>query len=162
MELWDAYDSDFNKIEGMTLVRGKKIPNGVFHLVCDILVKHTDGTYLLMKRDPRKHFGGMWEATAGGSALKGETPFECAVRELREETGIACGNLTEAGRVVNDDNHSIYAEFFCTTDCDKESIVLQQGETSDYKWVSRDELLNMTDDELVTKRMQKFMAEFEF
>ncbi len=67
MELWDAYDSDFNHIEGMTLIRGESIPDGLFHLVCDTIVKHSDGTYLLMKRDPRKHLGGMWEATACGA-----------------------------------------------------------------------------------------------
>ena len=54
MELWDAYNSSFEKIEGMTLVREEqdKIPAGVYHLVCEVLVKHVDGTYLLMKRDP--------------------------------------------------------------------------------------------------------------
>ena len=88
MEIWDAYDSDFNIIEGMTLIRGEEnsIPDGIYHLVCTILVKHTDGTYLLMKRDLSKTYPGMWEATAGGSALKGEDPLTCAFRELREET----------------------------------------------------------------------------
>lgn len=102
MELWDAYDAEFNKIWGMTLVReeAEKIPPGVFHLVCDIIVKHTDGTWLLMQRDPRKPWGGMWEATAGGSALKGEAPLECALRELREETGIIAAGLTEVGRMI--------------------------------------------------------------
>ena len=94
MELWDAYDADFHRIEGKTLIRGEPVPEGIFHLVCDVLVKHTDGTFLLMQRAPGKHFGGMWEATAGGSALAGETPLECASRELREETGMTfplCG-----------------------------------------------------------------------
>ena len=84
MELWDAYDKDFQKIAGKTLVRGELIPQGLYHLVCDIIVRHADGAYLLMQRDPRKPWGGMWEATAGGSALAGETPLECAARELRE------------------------------------------------------------------------------
>ena len=88
MELWDAYDSGFRRIEGQTLVRGEPIPAGLYHLVSDILVRHRDGTYLLMRRDPRKHYGGLWEATAGGSALRGETALDCARRELGEETGV--------------------------------------------------------------------------
>ena len=90
MELWDAYTADFKKIDGMTLVRGEEesIPEGVYHLVCHVLVQHTDGTYLLMQRDARKAYPLMWEATAGGSALRGETAIESAFRELREETGI--------------------------------------------------------------------------
>ena len=62
----------------MTLIRGEAIPDGFYHLVSDIIVKHVDGTYLLMQRDIRKNYGGMWEATAGGSALKGEGPLACA------------------------------------------------------------------------------------
>lgn len=161
MELWDAYDSSLIKIENVTLVRGETIPKDMFHLVCDILVKHTDGTFLLMKRDPQKHFRGMWEATAGGSALVGETPLQCAVRELREETGILSTDLVEVGREVSNRTHSVYVEFLCITDWKKDKISLQKGETVDYKWVSRKELLAMNKDELVTERMQKYIDELK-
>ncbi|MDE7390731.1 MAG: NUDIX hydrolase [Lachnospiraceae bacterium] len=161
MELWDAYDEDLNKIKNMALIRGERIPNGIFHLVCDIIVKHTDESYLLMQRDSRKNFGGMWEATAGGSALQNETPLQCAIRELREETGIYAGDLIEVGRVIDYSNNSIYVEFLCITNCDKDSVTLQPGETVAYKWVSKDELVAMKKDELVTERMQKFIEELQ-
>ncbi len=161
MEIWDAYDGNFKKIPNVELVRGTVIPDGIFHLVCDVIVRHIGGEYLLMRRDKRKHFGGMWEATAGGSALKGETPLECAIRELREETGIVSNNLTEVGQVVSSENHSIYVEFLCVTDCDKNGIVLQEGETDAYKWVSRSDLLSMKNDELLTERMQKYIDELQ-
>lgn len=51
MEIWDAYDKDFNKIPDVTLIRDEEIPSGMFHLVCDVIVKHTDGSYLLMQRE---------------------------------------------------------------------------------------------------------------
>ena len=159
MEKWDAYDAQLNKIENMTLVRGEKRPKGVFHLVCDILVKHVDGTYLLMQRDFKKHYGGMWEATAGGSALQGENPLTCAKRELREETGIVASDLTEVGRVVDSETGAIFVEFLCITDCRKDAIVLQDGETVAYKWVTQKELVNMKNDQLVTERMQQFIEE---
>ena len=87
-ELWDAYNKNFNKIENKTLIRGESIPDGAYHLVSEIVVKHTDGSYLLMQRDFRKHHGGKWELTAGGSALQGEDELEAAVRELKEEDSI--------------------------------------------------------------------------
>lgn len=161
MELWDAYDAQFNKIEGRTLVRGKLIPEGLFHLVCDVIVRHTDGSYLLMQRDPRKPWGGMWEATAGGSALAGETPLVCALRELREETGIIAAGLTEVGVVISEETRSIYVEFLCVTDWDKKAVTLQEGETVAFRWVSRDELLSMKRDQLVTERMQRFIEELK-
>lgn len=159
MELWDAYDKAFHRMEDMTLIRGENIPDGLFHLVCDIIVRHTDGSYLLMQRDPRKNFGSMWEATAGGSALQGETPLECARRELWEETGIDATDLVSVGQITSHD--TIYMEFICITDCDKGSITLQAGETVAYKWVSREELLAMKKSELVTRRMQKFLVELQ-
>lgn len=157
MEEWDAYDMNFNRIPGKTLVRGEPVPDGLYHLVCDVLVRHTDGTYLLMRRDLRKHYGSMWEATAGGSALKGETPYQCARRELREETGIRSDELTELGRVVS--GNSVYVEYLCVTDCDKDGIILQEGETIDHRWVSAEELRSIGRDELVTDRMQAFVPE---
>ncbi|MBO4889006.1 MAG: NUDIX hydrolase [Firmicutes bacterium] len=159
MELWDAYDAQFHKVEGITLVRGEAVPEGLFHLVTDILVKHTDGSYLLMQRDRRKNFGGMWEATAGGSALKGESALECALRELQEETGIVSDHLDEVGRVIGRD--TVYVEYLCVTDCTKDSIRLQEGETIAYRWVSQSELLAMTKNELITERMQQFIEELK-
>ena len=159
IEIWDAYDKQFCKIENVQLVRGEAIPEGMYHLVCDIIVKYTDGTYLLMKRDYKKHFGGMWELTAGGSALMNETPIECATRELSEETGIESGNLKEIGRIVHDGHRSLYVEYLCITDCDKNSVTLQEGETIDYKWVDRNELLEMGPDALASVRTLELVKE---
>lgn len=159
MEIWDAYDSDFNRIEGVSLVRGEPIPEGCFHLVCDVIVRHADGSYLLMQRDPEKDLGGMWEATAGGSALRGEGPLACAIRELREETGILSRDMTELGQVRHNGQRTFYVEYLCVTDVDKNSIVLQEGETVAYRWVTRDELMRMTREQLATHRVQNFIAE---
>lgn len=38
-------------------------------IACDVIVKHTGGDNLLVQRDSRKHYGGMWEAAAGGPAV---------------------------------------------------------------------------------------------
>ena len=140
MEIWDAYLPN-GILAGCDLVRGEPIPNGLYHLVSEILVRHTDGDYLLMQRDFRKpNYGGYFEATAGGSALKGEDAYFCAKRELREETGIDAGTLTNIGRFVSHD--TIYENFLCVTDCDKSSVKLQEGETVSYKWISEAEFID--------------------
>lgn len=161
MEFWDAYDRTLNKIPGVRLVRGEPIPDGIFHLVCDVLVRHVDGSYLLMQRDEKKQFCGMWEATAGGSALMGETPLECALRELREETGIRAAFLKEVGMVTDTAGHAIYVEYLCETDWEKNRVTLQPGETMDFRWVSVEQLLAMKKSELLTERMQHFIEELQ-
>ena len=161
MELWDSYDKQGNRIQGETLVRGEPVPEGRFHLVCEILVRHRDGTYLLMRRDPRKHYGGLWEATAGGSALQGETALDCALRELWEETGIRAETLTELGAVVHQARRTIYVEFLCETDWDKSAVTLQAGETVAFRWITGEELRALKKTELVTTRMQVFLPELQ-
>ncbi len=158
-ELWDAYDNEFNKIKDVTLVRGEPIPNKIYHLVCEIIVKHIDGTYLLMQRAFEKHCGGCWELTAGGSALQGEPPVECAIRELREETGVVSTEMKELGRIVHDGHHSLYVEYLCVTDCDKSSIILQKGETVNYRWIDKNSLLEMREDELASTRTMELIKE---
>lgn len=103
MELWDGYFRD-GTLAGVDLVRGEPIPEGLYHLVCEILVRHVDGDFLLMQRDVRKpNWGGYYEATAGGSALKGEDKLTCAKRELLEETGITAQELCEIGCFLSHD-----------------------------------------------------------
>lgn len=159
MELWDAYDKNFNKIEGMALVRGEEdsIPKGVYHMVVFILVRHTDGQYLIMQRDACKAYPLMWEATAGGSVLQGETALEGALRELREETGIHADTLEEKMRYVKDDTRCVHVAYLCVTDCDKESIILQEGETCAYKWVDKEYILAMPDDEILAHTTRQYI-----
>lgn len=158
MEIWNAYDEHLNRIDGVTLIRGEPVPEGLYHLVSEILVRHVDRSFLLMQRDQRKHLGGMWEASAGGSALQGERALDCALRELKEETGLT-GKLTHLGWIVDRKRHTIYAEYLCETDIDKDGILLQEGETTDYRWISAEELKRMPREELATYRVQTLMEE---
>ena len=155
MEIWDVYFFD-GTLAGQDLIRGEPIPDGLYHLVSEILVRHTDGDYLLMQRDPRKpNYGGSFEATAGGSALKGEDSLTCATRELMEETGIVTGTLTNIGRFVS--HNTIYETFLCVADCDKNSVTLQEGETVSYKWISEAEFVDFVNsDAMIDVQYQRY------
>jgi len=141
MELWDAYDRYGNKTGG-TLVRGEVVPEGQYHLVCGILVRHADGDYLLMRRDLSKTaWAGYFEASLGGAVQKGETLLEGAFRELQEESGIIADKLIPyyAAR----DQNTLYGAFICETNWPKDRITLQPRETMEYRWVSRGEIIRM-------------------
>jgi len=49
MEIWDAYNDKREKI-GQYLVRGERIPAGLYHLCVNVIVRHEDGDILFMKR----------------------------------------------------------------------------------------------------------------
>lgn len=139
-EIWDLYHPDGTPA-GRDMRRGEPIPEGLCHLVCEVLVRHTDGDYLLMRRSLAKNlFPGFWEATAGGSALKGEDAVACIRRELREETGIEAENFELIAReVIRSD--TIFFTWLCVTDWDKTAITLLEGETDDFRWVSEEEFI---------------------
>ena len=109
---------------------------------------HKDGTYLLTKRSDLKDvYPGYWEASAGGSALSGETPQQAALRELSEETGLVPDALELTGILFKDSSRGMYYSYIARVSCDKDSIVLQEGETTDYKWVGKEGFLAYVDSE---------------
>ncbi len=146
MELWDGYNAD-KILAGRDIVRGEEPPTDLYHWVADVIVQHTDGTYLVMQRDPNKPLGGgMWEIGAGGSVLKGESPYDGALRELREETGVRADRLillAEQSEAHNRHSgyNSHYSIYLCCTDMDKDAVTLQEGETVAFRWISAEQIL---------------------
>lgn len=157
MEIWDGYFID-GTLANCDLVRGEPIPDGLYHIVSDVLVRHIDGDYLLIRRSPNKEtYARYFEATAGGSALKGENSLTCAKRELFEETGIVADSFIEIGRYVS--TNTIFYSYLCTTDCDKTSIILQDGETDLYKWVSEKEFIDFVNsNEVIDSQKLRYNA----
>jgi len=59
------------------------------HRAIQVFVLNKEGKIFLQKRSKTKDcFPGMYEASLSGHVMKGETPAEAAVRELKEELGI--------------------------------------------------------------------------
>ncbi|MBR6402290.1 MAG: NUDIX domain-containing protein [Eubacterium sp.] len=152
MEIWDLYDRS-GKRTGETWERKpgnfRSIPEGRYHMVVDILIQHVDGTYLLTKRHEGKDvYPGFWEASAGGSAVSGEEPLEAAKREMKEETGLESDDFKLVNISFREPSHSMFYSYIAVVDCDKDSVVLQEGETVEYKWVDKAGLLEYTESPL--------------
>ena len=153
MEIWDLYDERGQKTgETWERSRAREIPEGRYHIVCDILIRHQDGDFLLTLRDPEKDlYPGCLEASAGGSALSGETPEEAARREMLEETGLTAGRLELIGTTRKPQSRSVIYAYLAVVNCEKDSVRLQEGETVDYRWVDAPTFLRMVREEPVLK-----------
>ena len=159
MERMAAFDEDFRPLPDIAPVRGEPLPEGVYTLVCKVLIRHRDGTILITRRDPVKKFGGgMWEISGGGTAQYGEDGEACIRRETREETGIELGAIRELRRVcLKGTMRSFFVEYLAETDWEKDNITLQPGETVDYRWVTKEELLEMPIQEIATPRALEYV-----
>ena len=91
-----------------------------------------------------------------------DTLERAAQRELAEETGIRARNLTPLYRTVSERSQAIHHGFLCVTDCDKNAIVLQPGETIGWKWLKRDALLAFAEsDAYDPAQRQRLLSCFE-
>lgn len=62
--------------------------NPTWIAVAALALGRADGRWLMHRRPPGKHHGGLWEFP-GGKVEQGETPDFALEREIREELGIA-------------------------------------------------------------------------
>ena len=140
-ELWDVYDEN-GCFTGRTHRRGDSLKRGEYHLVVHVWLQNPEGKLLITKRAPNKGFPNMWECT-GGSALAGDDSLTAAIREVREETGLTV--LPEQGRRIyrfqRPDNFTDVWLF--TTDAPLCDVVLQEGETTEARYVTVGEIMDM-------------------
>ena len=142
-ERFDLYDFHRNRT-GETLERGNKVPEGYYRLVVHVCVFREDGKMLIQRRQPfKKGWSGMWDITAGGSALAGDTSQQAASRELKEEVGIDYDltGVRPAMTIYFDGGfNDIYT---INMDVDIDSLELQTSEVSEVKWATEEEILEM-------------------
>ena len=140
-ERWDVLDEQ-RQPTGRTHPRGIPLPQGDYHLVVLVLLQNDKGEFLITCRAPCKGYPNMWEFT-GGSALAGDDSLQAALREMREETGIALDPA--CGRVVATEQ---WSDSFCDIwlfhqNFDPSSVVLQEGETTAAMAASREKIIRM-------------------
>lgn len=138
MELWDAYDAMGRKTGG-TLVRGEKVPAGLYHLVVHIWYRNKKGELLVQRRALSRAMPGLWACT-GGSALQGEDSEAALLRESREEMGIE-PELSRAARVLSYTTADTLTDVYLVPyEGDAAQLRLQEEEVMDAKWISPEEL----------------------
>lgn len=102
-----------------------------------------DGKYLMLLRNKKKQDenAGKWIGV-GGKFEEGESPQDCLLREVQEETGLRLTQYRFRGIVtfVSDRYETEYMHLFTAHGFEGERIPCDEGEL---KWVEKDEVLSL-------------------
>ncbi len=138
-EYWDLYDEALHPL-GRAHRRGEPMEAGTYHLGVDVWVVNSRGEILLTLRAPEKReLPDEWENTCG-SVLDGETALEGAMRELREETGIAAGPDELEEIHCHRGGNTFSYTYLLRRDVPLSALAFQPGETVDAMWVTPEKL----------------------
>ena len=110
---------------------------------CHIFRIRADGgdEWLVMKRAPHIHLGGTWQMVSGHLEA-GEKAYECAARELLEETGLRPLHFYQASYVnrfyIAASDEIVLSPVFAAQVAPDARVRLS-GEHTDYAWVGYEE-----------------------
>ena len=110
---------------------------------CVLCYLEKDGKYLMLNRN-KKHNdvnSGKWIGV-GGKFEDGESPEECLIREVMEETGYKINSFRFRGIVtfVSDVFETEYMFLYTSGDFDGDEIVCDEG---DLHWIDKAEIMNL-------------------
>lgn len=138
-ELRDLYDINSNKTN-KTYRKGDLIPKGYYPMVVMVVIRNSNGEFLMQKRVESK--GGNWGVT-GGHPKSGETPIEGIITEVKEELGLDFSKENFIEYDSGCDGKDCYKMYFVTKDININDITIQLEELSEVRWFTMDELKGM-------------------
>lgn len=128
---------------------------GLWHKAVAMFVINSKNQVLLQKRSAKKKlWPNTWDITAGGHVDAGEFGFQAIIRECKEELGIeltknditfigATTSVNEKGDIINKHFNEFY---IVNAEVDINKLELQEDETSEVKWVEKEEIVERIKD----------------
>lgn len=153
VEMWDVLGTD-GLPTGRTVARavdGDPVANlrpGEFYRDVYICLFSPSGDVLIQQRAAGKYIDpGLWDLSAGGAVLAGETSQQAASRELAEELGINIG-FTGQRPVITATHPDAFFDIYLADlpDDDLSGLVLQPEEVQSARWAGMDEIVAMIAD----------------
>lgn len=145
-EIWDLYDRD-RIPTGRTHRRGDPMSEGEYHLAVHVCIFNHKNQLLIQQRQPfKKDWSNMWDLTAAGSAVTGDTSRMAAEREVWEELGLKIDLSNVRPHFTINFANGFDDYYLIEQEVDLSELHLQEAEVRNVKWVDKDEALRMQEE----------------
>lgn len=146
--------NEFGEFTGEVATREECHKKGLWHRAVYAFIIDQNSNILLQKRSAKKKlWPNMWDVTVGGHVDAGEFGRQSLIREVKEELGIditdddikylvGSSSINIKGDIINKHYNECY---LITKDVDVSKIKLQEEEVSEVRYFSKEEVLNMID-----------------
>ena len=139
------------------------------NLIAHALIKNSNDEFLILKRTLIEHGkenfeGGKWDIP-GGTVEMSEFPSETAVRETKEETGldVIVEKIIYEKSNIDKNKNQVFTTliYLCCLSGASEAIKLDLEEHDAYKWVTKEDIIEMNDNDLVSYMKQHIGCKIE-
>ena len=145
MEVFDLYDAQ-RQPTGKTMTRGTRTPDGFYRLVVHVCIFNSQGQMLIQQRQPFKEgWSNLWDITAGGSVICGETSQQGAHRELWEELGLDVDFSSTVPAFTVSFQGGFDDIYILNAEPEIAALRLQEEEVQAAAWADKTQILAMID-----------------
>lgn len=143
-EMWDVYD-EYGNPTALIHPRGVELMANQYHKVVMIAIVNDQKEVLIQKRAPHVAHPNLWDISAGGSVLAGETSINGAIREVKEELGLDC-QLTQQHEFFQMKHRQMLVDVYLLYQNIDSFDFSISNEVTEVKWVTLDTINQMMDD----------------
>ncbi len=147
MEIFDLYTENREKT-GKTAVRGTKLDKGYHRIIVVVCIFNSKGQLLVQQRQAtKKDWPNLWDVSAVGGAIAGDTSKKAAEREVYEELGIEL--VLDGCHALTFNENDVFCDYYVINkDIELSDIKLQSEEVQAVKWASKGEIITMIEEKI--------------
>lgn len=160
MEFYDIYDKYGNKTNKV-VNHDYKLKDGEYRAIVHLVIFNSKNEMLIQRRGLDKiDFPNCFDITSGGGVNTNETTYVAAKRELREELGLEC-EFDDRPYLRVFYKNGIDDYYILNLDIDLNKVKINNQEVLDFKWSSKEEILEKMKDKKFVSYNEGFI-EFLF
>ena len=149
MEILDVYDK-YKTLTGKKILKGQynELLQGEYTLLTYVAIFNSENEMLIQKRQAElDRHPNLWDISASGHVISGETSDEAIERKLYEELGHKHEFVEDLAYFTINNNKSFGDVYIINDDIDINDLRLDYKKVQNDTWATKDEILQLIEEE---------------